>query len=87
MRGILQREPPRGSPRGHAASRIHVGLVDGHRLTVVQVIAGAATVIAGSLLVFGAFQSWDLQRASATCVANGHTGMEGGGQITLGFGK
>jgi hypothetical protein len=39
-----------------------------------------------SLLAFGAFQPWDLQRASATCVAAGHTGMEGEGPITLGFG-
>jgi len=63
-----------------------VGLVDGGRLTAVQVIAGAATIIGGGLLVFGAFQPWDLQRASATCVATGHTGMQGAGRITLGFG-
>ncbi|HEV3135895.1 MAG TPA: hypothetical protein VG348_14475, partial [Acidimicrobiia bacterium] len=63
-----------------------MGLVDRHPLTTVQVIAGTAITIAGGLLVFGAFEPWDLRRASATCVANGHTGLEGAGQITLGLG-
>jgi hypothetical protein len=63
-----------------------MAFVDRPRLSVVQVVAGTATVIAGGLLVFGAFQPWDLQRARATCVAIGHTGMESEGQITVGFG-
>jgi hypothetical protein len=56
------------------------------QLVAVNVASGIAVMVGAGLVVFGAFQPWLLERASATCVTAGRTGLELEGRITLGFG-